>query len=379
MSGQWRRLGRLAIIATLAATAASCSSDDDKGTASSAAPTTTAASSESTSAASTAETTAAPSTEASTATTADAPSGETLQVVYIPKDTSNAYFNPILEGMQQEAAGLNMEVTEVGPAKAEASSQIEFIDAAIQQGVDAIAISPNDPETVVPSLKRAMEAGITVIAVNSDMNPDGRQIAIIPVDFSKMSDFLLKLTTDVTGGSGDFAILSATVNAPDQSAWIDGVNAALDAGKAPDLNLVDTVFGDDDADKSASETEALLTSYPDLKAILAPTAAGLPAVAQVLSNSSQKGTVQVTGLALPNSMKSFVEDGTVKEFGLWDPKTEGIVAAHLIAGLIDGSITAEAGSFDVPGLGTREISADTQIIADEFLVFDADNIADFDF
>ena len=379
MSGQWRKLGRLAIVATLALTAASCGSDDDDSSADTTAPSTTAAASESTSAASTADTTAVPSTEAGTDTSADAPSGETLQVVYIPKDTSNAYFNPILEGMQQEAAALNMEVTEVGPASAEASSQIEFIDAAIQQGVDAIAISPNDPETVVPSLKRAMEAGITVIAVNSDMNPEGRQIAILPVDFSKMSEFLLKLTTDVTGGSGDFAILSATVNAPDQSAWIEGVNEALDAGEAPDLNLVDTVFGDDDADKSAAETEALLTSYPDLKAILAPTAAGLPAVAQVLSNSSQKGKVQVTGLALPNSMKSFVEDGTVTQFGLWDPKTEGIVAAHLIAGLIDGSIVAEAGSFDVPGLGTREINADTQIIADEFLVFNKDNIAEFDF
>jgi rhamnose transport system substrate-binding protein len=219
-----------------------------------------------------------------------------------------------------------------------------------------------------------------VIAVNSDMNPDGRQVAILPVDFSTLGSFLIDLTKEVTGGKGEFAILSATSTAPDQNSWIESMKEVLDAGGAPDLELVDTVYGDDAPDKSANEASALLTKYPNLSAIVAPTTVGVAAAAQIVSSSPSKGIVQVTGLGTPNEMRQYVKDGTVKAFALWDPKAEGILAAHLIAAIVGGEIEAEPGAqFNVPGLGDLTITEDGQVITGPPVTFTADNIDDFDF
>jgi rhamnose transport system substrate-binding protein len=306
--------------------------------------------------------------------------GEALRVVYIPKNLGNPYFDSIVAGLNEAATDLNMTVEVVGPAQAGATDQIQYIDSAIQQKVDAIAISPNDADALVPSLQRAMDAGITVIAVNSDMNPDGRQVAILPVDFSTLGDFLVDLTKEVTDGEGDFAILSATSTAPDQNSWIESMKAVLDAGDAPGLNLVDIVYGDDAPDKSANEASALLAKYPDLDAIVAPTTVGVAAAAQIVSSSPSKGKVQVTGLGTPNEMRQYVKDGTVKAFALWDPKAEGILAAYLIAAIRGGDIEAESGAtFEVPGLGSLTITEDTQIITGPPVTFDSENIDDFDF
>jgi rhamnose transport system substrate-binding protein len=307
-------------------------------------------------------------------------SATVLEVVYIPKNLGNPYFDNIVAGLQEAAPDLNMTVEVVGPAQAGATDQIQYIDAAIQQQVDAILISPNDADALVPSLKRAMDAGIVVISVNSDMNVEGRQLAILPVDFTTLGDFLVELTAEVTDGAGDFAVLSATSTAPDQNFWIEGMKDVLAGGAYPDLNLVDVVYGDDAPDKSTNETNALLTRYPDLRAIVAPTTVGVAAAAQVLSASPLKGQVQVTGLGTPNEMRQYIKDGTVKAVALWDPKAQGILAAHLAAALINGTLTAEPGaSMNVPGVGDRVINEETQVITGPPVTFNADNIDDFDF
>ena len=66
------------------------------------------------------------------------------KVTYIPKNLGNPYFDAIVGGFNKAAKGLNMTVKVVAPAQAGATDQIPFIEAAIQQKVDAIAISPND-------------------------------------------------------------------------------------------------------------------------------------------------------------------------------------------------------------------------------------------
>lgn len=306
--------------------------------------------------------------------------GEELNVVFIPKNLGNPYFDSIVGGLEAVADDLNMKVDVVGPAQAGATDQIQYIDAARQQGVDAILISPNDHDALVPSLKRAMDDGIVVLSVNSDMNPDGRDVAILPTDFDELGAFLVDLTAQVTGGDGDFAILSATSTAPDQNFWIEEMKKVLDGGEAPGLNLVDVVYGDDQPDKSANQTTALLTAHPDLAAIIAPTTVGVAAAAQIVSNSPQKGEVQVTGLGTPNEMRQFVKDGTVEAFALWNPHLQGVIAAHLAAALANGDITVEEGAtFDVTGEGTREILPGTVVITGPPQVFDIDNIDDFDF
>jgi len=90
--------------------------------------------------------------------------------------------------------------------------------------------------------------------------------------------------------------------------------------------------------------------------------------------------VALTGLGLPNEMRPFVEDGTVTAFALWDPAQLGYVAAYAGMALADGSITGAVGDkFDAGELGEKEVIEGGIVIVGPPTVFDAENIAEYDF
>lgn len=314
--------------------------------------------------------------------TTSASAATKLKVTYIPKNLGNPYFDAIVKGFNTAAKGLNMTVKVVAPAQAGATDQIPFIEAAIQQKVDAIAISPNDASALCPTLKRAMKAGIIVLAVNGDVDVACRQASITPVDFSLLGKYLVDQTASVIGGKGDWAFLSATSTAPDQNGWLVAAGKYIAGGGQPGLKLVDTVYGDDAPEKSATEAQALLAKYPNLKAINAPTTVGIAAAAQVLSTSPLKGKVQVTGLGTPNQMRQYIKDGTVKSFSLWDPSVQGALAANLIASMKAKKVTPKEGvklSYKGVGPGAWTMGKNAGIIAGPPQEFTAANIDNFNF
>jgi rhamnose transport system substrate-binding protein len=150
--------------------------------------------------------------------------------------------------------------------------------------------------------------------------------------------------------------------------------------KYPDMEIVTTVYGDDEDEKSFQETQGLLQSNPDLKGIISPTTVGISAAARYLSGSEYKGKVALTGLGTPNQMREFVKDGTVTAFALWNPADLGYLAAYAGAALAAGQITgAEGQTFTAGDLGQYTVGADGEIVLGDPTVFNADNIDDFDF
>ena len=307
-----------------------------------------------------------------------------LSIVYIGKNTGNPYFDSINGGFVDACKEIGCEYEFVAPATAEATSQIPFIEAQIQRGVDVIAIAPNSPDALNQVLDSAKAAGILVLTVNGDLvgNEEHRDATILPVDFTKTGPNQVELMGSMIGYKGEIAILSATTEAPDQNTWIAAMKDALaNDAKYAKMNLVATVYGDDQPEKSTAEMEALLANYPNLVGVIAPTTVGVAAAAQVVQSRGIASTVHVTGLGLPSEMRDFIKDGTVSAFQLWSPYNEGVLAAYFAAGVKDGSIKNEVGStFDVPNLGTITINENNSMNTQaELTTFTPDNIDQFDF
>ncbi len=99
-----------------------------------------------------------------------------------------------------------------------------------------------------------------------------------------------------------------------------------------------------------------------------------------LSTSQYKGKVALTGLGTPNQMRSFIKDGTVTSFALWNPADLGYLAAYTAKALIDGTITGKEGdSFKAGDLGEFKVGADGTVLLGDPFVFDASNIDQFNF
>ena len=308
---------------------------------------------------------------------AEIPSG--LKIAFLPKQLNNPYFAVADGGGEKAVKELDGKYSEVGPSEASASSQVSYINTLTQQGADVIVTSANDPNAICSALDQARSGGAKVVTFDSDTSPDCRDVFINQATAEGIAQTEVDLMADQIGGAGKVAILSATANATNQNAWIETMKTYA-ADKYPDLEIVTTVYGDDEDEKSFQETQGLLQTYPDLKGIISPTTVGISAAARYLSGSEYKGKVALTGLGTPNQMREFVKDGTVTAFALWNPADLGYLAAYAGAALKAGQITgAEGEKFTAGDLGEYTIGKDGEIVLGPPTEFTAENIDQFNF
>ena len=302
-----------------------------------------------------------------------------ISVTFLPKNLGNPYFDTSDAGGERAVEEFGGTYQEVGPDTGTPDAQVPFINTAAQQGVSALVVSANDPTAIGDALNEAREAGVKVVTFDSDTDPEFRDLFINQASPEGIAKSQIDMIAEQIGDEGEIAILSASANATNQNAWIELMEAEL-AENHPNIELVDTVYGDDDDQTSFDKTAALLQSHPDLKGIISPTTVGIAAAARYLSDSDFKGEVALTGLGTPNQMREYVEDGTVTAFALWNPGDLGYLAAWAAKALVDGDITGEEGdTFTAGELGEYTVGADGVVLLGDPFVFNADNIADFDF
>ena len=303
-----------------------------------------------------------------------------LKIAFLPKQINNPYFTISDKGGLEAVKEVKGDGKRVGPSDASASSQVSYINTLTSQKVDAIAISANDPNAVVPSLKKAMSQGIKVVSYDSDTAPAGRNLFVNQASPEALGRSEVQLLGKQLNYKGDIAILSATPNATNQNTWIKFMKDELSKPKYKDMKLVKVAYGNDDDQKSFQETQGLLQAYPNLKGIISPTTVGIAAAARYLSSSKYKGKVELTGLGTPNQMRKFVKDGTVTAFELWDPSKLGYLAGYAAAAIASGQISGKEGeSFKAGNLGARKIGKNGEILLGPPTVFDKSNIDQFDF
>ena len=305
---------------------------------------------------------------------------EGLKIAFLPKQLNNPYTDVEVGGGKVAVGELKGEYKLVGPNDASASSQVSYINTLIQQQQDVIGIAANDPNAVCPSLNQARQAGIKVVAFDSDASKDCRDVFINQATTQGIGESLVKMANELAGGEGEIAILSATPNATNQNAWIEVMKTELAKPENSKLKLVKTAYGNDDDQKSFQEAQGLLQSYPKLKVIVSPTTVGIAAASRYVSSSNYKGKVAITGLGLPNQMREYVKDGTVKKFALWNPADIGYLAAFAGAALASGQITGKEGEkFTAGKLGEYTIGKDGEIVLGPPTEFTAQNIDQFNF
>jgi len=378
--GASRKAGTTLTIAVAAAVVAACGSSSST-TAASQTPAAGA-----TSAAAPAASSAAPA--ASSGATSAAPAGGTLKkglvVYYIPKDTQNPYEVLADKGGQTALTELGGKVVISSGTADTAAAQIPSVQAAIQAHADAIVIAANDPSALCPSLNQASAAGIKIVSFDSDITcgSSPSHLFVNQANTEQIGTSEVDLLAKQINSTGDIAILSAAASASNQNAWIGYMKQQL--AKYPNMKLVSTVYGNDDPATSLTVLQGLLSAYPNLKGIISPTTVGISTAAQYLS-THKSVKVTLTGLGLPSQMKSYVKDGTLQSFELWNPTNLGYLAGYAAASLASGVSTLETGSTFTAGmLKSYTVLAPTSstgpsIVLGPPTVFDASNVDQFNF
>ncbi|MET0535558.1 MAG: rhamnose ABC transporter substrate-binding protein [Steroidobacter sp.] len=305
----------------------------------------------------------------------DAENGK-IRIGIVAKSLGNGFFDAVHKGADEAAVALNAEIIFTGPTTPTAEGQIETLNALIAQRVDAIAISANDPDALVPTLQRAMQRGIKVMSYDSAVAKAGRQVHLAPSSDVLIGETVAQLAAELApDGKGKVAVVSATPTSTNQNSWLAEMQKALP--EYPGLELVGTVYGDDVADKSYRETVALVKQHPDLAVIVSLSSVGIVAAAKAIEDQGLTGKVKVTGLGLPSELVGYVRKGVVPKFAIWNPIDLGFATTQIAARLVRGEAAHEGQQVSMDRVGSVTFDADGIGAMAKPFIYDQSNVEQY--
>ncbi len=298
------------------------------------------------------------------------------KIVFLPSVVGVPFFNSESKGFEEACGEIGCEVIYTAGEKGTAEEQTALINSLMLQGVSAINFVPTDPSALMAISEKAMGKGIAMVE-NGSINLAGSStIGVLIAHPDTVGEVLMELAHEMTGGEGEFAVLSAASTSTAQNDWIAGMKKAMDADtKYSNMTWVATVYGDDIREKSAAEAQGLIAAYPNLKAIVSPTSVGIAATGQVVTDQGLIGKVMVTGLGLPSEMIDYVKNGASTKFAIWNPVDLGYFNAYVSHAAAEGILTGKVGeTFSAGRMGDYTVEVEGEITFGNIFRFDASNI-----
>lgn len=298
-------------------------------------------------------------------------------IAMLPKLVNVDYFNATKRGAEKAATEIGVDLIYDGPAQATAEGQNQFIETWIRQKVDAICIAPNQPKSVKTFVESAKAAGIKVVTWDTDAPESGRDLMVNQIDDKKLGEMLMDDLARQMGGSGQWAIAIASLEATNLNTWRRHAEAR--AKSHPGLVLVATEVTKEDENIARQRVETLLNAHPGLKGIIAFDSNSVPGAAEAIVRAGKVGKVALVGNSTPERMRKYVKDGVLESFYLWDPRALGDLTVRCAQALVQGKELKEG--VEVPGFGKLHFSPEDprMVILSDPIRFTKENVDRYDF
>ncbi|PKL21454.1 MAG: hypothetical protein CVV48_07760 [Spirochaetae bacterium HGW-Spirochaetae-4] len=191
---------------------------------------------------------------------------KTYEFVFIVKSMQFPFFLSMIEGAEAAAATLpNVNIKCIGPETPySVEEQIQLVEQAIIDGVDAIMIAPADSKAIVPAIEKANKAGILVATPNTKAY-GGDVLTWVGVDNYQVGYELGKTLAENINFAGNVLLIEGT---PGNSTSEERVEGYLDAfAEYPGINLLDSQPADFNREKGMKLMENWLQKYDRIDAV----------------------------------------------------------------------------------------------------------------
>jgi len=300
-------------------------------------------------------------------------------VLIMPKLIGIPYFNASEKGALQAGKDLGINVIYNGPTEADSAAQVKMIEDYISQGVDAIAIAPNDAAALTPVLTKARKLGIKVLDWDTPADKSVVDLSVHQIDDVEYGRHIWDLLVKHIGtDDADYAILTGGLEAANLNAWIDyGIEYAKT--KYPRLRLVaERIPTNEKQEEAYNKALNTIKAYPNIKGIVAMSSPAPIGAGQAIEELGLVGKIAVTGTGLPTDSCPYLKSGAVSEVTLWNPATLGYLSIYLANELIKGNQITDG--MDVPNVGKISLRDDKKtVIMGPPADYNAKNCAQFDF
>jgi rhamnose transport system substrate-binding protein len=295
-----------------------------------------------------------------------------VTVAVMPKALANPYFESCRQGAEEAAALLEVRLLWDGPGSSRAARKQEaFVEEWVAGRVNVIAVSAADAEAVAPALRRARQAGVSVVSWDSDCASDARSFFVMPATLEAIGKTLANAAGRILLGQGQVAVIAAAAASKNQSVAIGCIRTSL-AQDYPGLELVATEFCEDDRETARALAKELLAREPDVKVLLTTCAPAVPGAAQAVKDAGRRD-VRVVGLSSPAGCREFICEGIVDSVVLWNTVDLGYLTVYAAHAVATGRLKLGEGCLRAGRLGTVVVQ-DDQVRLGRPYIFNAANI-----
>jgi ribose transport system substrate-binding protein len=241
---------------------------------------------------------------------------EKPKVALVMKSLANEFFLTMEDGAkayQKEHASEFDLISNGIKDETDTAGQTRIVEQMILAKVNALVIAPADSKAMVPVIKKAIDAGITVINIDNQLDPAVVKSKNINVPF---------VGPDNRKGArlvGEY--LARQLKAGDEVGIIEGVSTTTnaqartagfkDAMEAAQIKVVSVQSGDWEIDKGNKVAASILSEYPQTKALLAGNDSMALGVVSAVRAAGKAGKVEVVGYDNINAIKPMLADGRV--------------------------------------------------------------------
>ncbi len=246
----------------------------------------------------------------------DARKNDKPVVALIMKSLANEFFKTMADGAEQyqteHADEFELIVNGI-KNETDLAQQVALVEQMVARGVDAIVIAPADSKAIVPSLKRAQDAGIIVINIDNKLDAEVLSLSDASIPFVGPDN---RAGARLVGEA-----LARTLKPSDQVAILEGVPTAFNAQerragleeamKTAGMEVVSIQSAQWEMEKANTVTSAILTSHPGLAAILASNDSMALGAAAAVKAAGREKSVKIVGFDNISAVQSLIKEGRI--------------------------------------------------------------------
>lgn len=236
------------------------------------------------------------------------------EIAVIVKTANSDFWQNVKKGASAAAAGMTgYTATFQGAASdTDLAGQVALVENAVNRKVAGIVLAPSDPDALIPAIKKAWEAKIPVILIDSAAADSGKAYyqSFLATDNKKAGELCAQALIDKVGTTGKIAIMSYTAGSGSEIGRVGGFKKYIESHSK--LTIVGPFYSNSQMGTALNQTTDVLAANADLKGIFGanePTAIGM---GRALVQGGKAGKVVAIGFDGNSDLQGFIKDGTLE-------------------------------------------------------------------
>ncbi len=250
-------------------------------------------------------------------TLSKASAADKVTIALIPGLTADGFYVTMHKGAEAAAKAVGAELLYQGAAEWNVSLQVPILDAIIAKKPAAILIAPNDKTQMIKPLKKAFDAGIQVVCVDTFVGTGvfqtGTGDADFPISYVASDNVLggrmaARALAKAIGEKGKVYVANVKPGISTTDQREEGFKDEMKKFKG--VEVLETQFNDDDANKAAAQAQAVIGRVPDLAGIFGANLFSAGGAANGVKQAGLAGKIKMAGFDAPESIVGQLKDGT---------------------------------------------------------------------